>query len=268
MGLGDDMMDDIEKPVGVGSKMSLGNVSKGVKKTPLRMLVSGEGGTGKTSLACGADNAIVIDVEGGSHQQNVDRFPQPDCWDDITSAINILRREDHAYKTVIIDSLDFAESMCFAETCRRNNWGSIETPGFGKGYAQAREVWRSDLLDNLDALQAEKGVNVVLIAHTIVANISNPDGSDYTAHKLKLDKKIGPMSYEWVDICAYLAYEPVVDKEARKVRAKRHVMKFAPGAAHDAKCRYVGMPDVLEMPDNPKDNWKTFRAALIDTMKA
>ena len=123
------------------------------------------------------------------------------------------------------------------------------------------------MLDTLDALQSEKGTNIVLIAHTIIANVSNPDGSDYTAHKLKLDKKIGPMSYEWVDIAGYLAYEAIVDKAERKARAKRHIMRFAPGLTYEAKSRYRGMPDVIEMPSNPEQNWAVFRDALMLAMK-
>lgn len=265
MGLGEEMQNDIDMPVGGG--MSLESIEGGIKQKPIRMLISGEGGVGKTSMACGADSAVIIDIEDGSHQLDIDRFPVPKTWNDIISAINVLRRKDHSYKTVIIDSLDRAEAMCADEVCSRNGWGSIETPGFGKGYAQMREVYSAELLGTLSDLQEEKNVNVVMVAHTHICNVSNPDGSDYTAHKLKLDKKIGPACIEWSDICAYIAREPVVQKDQKKARAMRHLIRFAPGATYEAKCRYKGMPDYLEMPEDADKNWAVFRKALIKAMK-
>lgn len=265
MGLGDDMQADIDMPVSGG--ISLDSIIGGIKKKPIRMLISGEGGVGKTSMACGADKAVIIDIEDGSHQLDIQRFPVPKSWGDIISSINVLRREDHKFKTLIIDSIDRAESMCADEACSRNGWGSIETPGFGKGYAQMREVFYSELLGSLESLQEDKSMNVLLVAHTHITNVSNPDGSDYTAHKLKLDKKIGPACIEWCDIATYIAREPVVQSDQKKARTMRHIMRFKPGATFDAKCRYRGMPDYLEMPENPDENWNVFRNALAEAMK-
>jgi hypothetical protein len=58
-------------------------------------------------------------------------------YGDIMDAIGVLYNDEHDFKTVVLDSADWAEPMVWAETARINGWKDIETPGYGRGYVAA-----------------------------------------------------------------------------------------------------------------------------------
>jgi hypothetical protein len=81
----------------------------------LNMLIYGDSGTGKTTLAGSADavpsmrDVIIVDVEGGTESLKV---PYPNVatvrvtsWKEMQSVYDDLHRGNHDYQTVIIDSL-------------------------------------------------------------------------------------------------------------------------------------------------------------------
>lgn len=88
----------------------------------------------------------------------VPHFPLATSYADVVEALDALLNEEHAYSTVVIDSVDWLEPLVWAATCRRNGWASIEAPGFGKGYAKALAVWR-EYLDRLTPPQLRKPMN-------------------------------------------------------------------------------------------------------------
>jgi len=248
-------------------RMSLANVETGRKRVPVRAMFTGEGGVGKTSLVCGAPNAIILDVEGGAHQQDVARFPEVYSWDDVVEAVRVLQTQEHDYKTLIVDTIDAAELLCQTSVCQHSGWASMETPGYGRAYKAVHEEWERFLAE-LDKLMSERGVNVLLVAHTQVGVYSNPDGSDYSRHALKMHKKIAASVFEWCDVVGYISREPIISTSDGKKKAvgTRHLIRFAPGATYEAKSRYA-MPDEIEMPADPAQNWAVFQAAFAAALK-
>ena len=49
------------------------------------------------------------------------------------------------YYTVIVDSADWLEPLIWKQACAIHKWGSIEEPGYGKGYVAALDLWRASL---------------------------------------------------------------------------------------------------------------------------
>ena len=68
-------------------RMSLKNVTRGVVKKPLRVVVYGPPGVGKTTFASQAPNPIFLPVEDGTDFLDVARFPKPKTFDDVLEAI-------------------------------------------------------------------------------------------------------------------------------------------------------------------------------------
>ena len=91
----------------------------------------------------------------------------------MSEALDALLNEEHPYRTVVVDSVDWLEPLIWAETARRNCLPSIESPGYGKGYAEALNVWR-EYIDKLNALRDRKGMAVVQIAHTDIKRFDSP----------------------------------------------------------------------------------------------
>ena len=67
-------------------------------------------------------------------------------------AITALGSENHDYRTVVLDSVDALEPLVWAATCFAHGWGSIESPGYGRGYVEADSAWL-DVLAALDWLR-------------------------------------------------------------------------------------------------------------------
>jgi putative lipoic acid-binding regulatory protein len=91
-------------------------ISKVGNKNPyLNILIYGDSGTGKTTLAGSADEVpemrkcILVDMEGGTESlrrtyPNVDTVRATD-WKQMQAIYNDLHRGGHGYETVIVDSL-------------------------------------------------------------------------------------------------------------------------------------------------------------------
>jgi hypothetical protein len=99
-------------------------------------------------------------------------FPAATSYAEVAEALDALLGEDHAYSTVVVDSVDWLEPLIRAEACRRNGWQSIESRGFRKGYSEALTIWR-EYIDRLNALRDRKGMAVIQIAHTDIKRFNS-----------------------------------------------------------------------------------------------
>lgn len=230
-------------------RMTLSSVTRGVMAQPLRVVIYGPGGVGKSTFGAQAPNPIFLGPEDGSALLDVARFPQPESWSDVMDALRVLTSEAHEYQTLAIDSLDWLEPLCWEHTCRSANKKSIEDFGYGKGYLAAIEEWRR-FISALDNLRRVRRMHVVLIAHTIVATFKNPEGEDYDRFTLKLHKAASGLFTEWCDELVFANFKThalkVDPKGARgKGYGSERVLYTERRAAFDAKSRH-GLPP--EMP--------------------
>ena len=223
-------------------------IRRGATQKPIRCVVYGPEGVGKTTFAASWPGAVLIDVEDGSGHYDVARFPRPESW-------TILKDELMAAKatpevgTLVIDTADAAEALCTAAVLKDKKWSNIEDPGFGKGYAYLASQY-AKMLELLDDVVAA-GKNVVLVAHAQIRKFEQPDElGAYDRWELKLQKKCAALVKEWCDLLLFANYETDVmtNKETKKVKArggKRRVMYASHTASWDAKNR-LGLAD--EMP--------------------
>lgn len=245
------------------NRMTLATVQRSLKPAPYRLVTHGTDGVGKTTFAASAPNPIFICAENGTEHVDVARFPSPETWQDILDAIATLTTEPHEYRTVVVDSLDWAEPLCWEHVCRVADKPDIEAFGYGKGYLAAIDEWRK-FLAAIERLQATTGMHAILVAHTIVKSFKNPEGDDYERYQLKLHDKAAGLIREWASGVYFLNYETF----AKKVEPTNPKSKRAKGmssgarwmytqrtAAYDAKDRY-GLPPRLPL------SWDEFEAAV------
>lgn len=229
-------------------------ISKGKVKTAIRLVAYGAEGIGKSTFASQFPEPLFIDVEGGTKQLDVARFPQPAGWSDLLEMVDAVIAEPGICRTLVIDTIDRAEALLSAQLLAEARVDSIEKygGGYGKGYTAIQERFNKDLLNRLDRLIA-KGVNVVLLAHAAMRKLESPDDPPYDRWELKVSKKVAPIVKEWADILLFMNYEVMVIEENGRNKAKgqaKRRMHANHKPTYDAKNRY-GLPDDMDLSFEP-----------------
>lgn len=232
------------------SKMTLDRLVTGKKQKPIRVLLFGVEGIGKSTFGANAPRPIFLCAEDGTDQLDVTRFPTPESWQDVRDAIHTLATSEHDRKTLVIDTLDWMEPLLWAHICKRDSQPNIEAYGYGKGYQAALDEWR-DFLAALERLRLAKQMHIVLLAHSWVKNWKNPEGDDFDRYELKLNAKAAGLIKENVDAVLFANHETFASKDAKTKRVRgvstgARLIYTNRTAAYDAKNRY-GLPDSMPL---------------------
>lgn len=242
------------------SQISLAKVARGKKHPPKRVLLYGVEGVGKTTFAASAPKPIIVGAEEGSNHLDVPRFEDVKTWADISQALHVLTMEQHDFKTVVFDTVDWMEPLLWDFICKRDDKANVEAYGYGKGYSAALDVWRP-FLARLDNLRTTKGMEVILLAHSWIKSFKNPGGDDYDRYELKIHNKAGGLLKEWADAVLFANYETFAVKDERTKRVKgigedARVLYTTRTAAYDAKNRF-SLPRTLPL------SWADFEKATL-----
>lgn len=238
---------------------------------PLKCLVHGVQGVGKTTLACTFEAPILVPVEDGlAAIEGVPAFPRLTSYQDAVDVIQALHGE-HAYKTVVVDSLDWLEPLIHAQTCAVHQMGNIEEFGYGKGYVAAGETWRY-LLGGLDSLRLTRGMNIILIAHTEIKRFDAPDVDSYDRYQIKLHRGAAALFEEWADLVLFVNYKTSVrsvegsfGKSLKKgVGTGDRIIYTSERPSHKAKSRWP-LPAEIFIGQDP--TWAGLHAALVEATK-
>lgn len=223
-------------------------VTEGPIERAQRVLVYGPEGIGKSTLASQMPNPLFIDVESGTNHLCVRRFPTPPTWEVLLDEVRAVAETPEDVSTIVIDSVDAAESLCQQAVCRKSKKPSIESWGYGKGYVIAAEEFQR-LLDALDACIAV-GVNVMLVAHSMMRKFERPDeDGSYDRFEVKLNRHVASKCKEWSDAVLFLDYETFVSiDENGKGHASggKRVIRTSHTVSWDAKNRW-GLPDKMPL---------------------
>jgi len=237
--------------------MTLAALQSGKLQRPLRVLAYGTEGVGKSTFAADAPAPVFLCSEDGTAHLDVVRFPEPQTWQDVFDALDALHGE-HDRQTLVIDTLDWLEPLCWAHVCQANRWKSIEDPGWGKGYTPATAEWRR-LLARLDELRDKRGMHLVLLAHSQVRSFANPEGENFDRYELMLHKQASGVMRQWADDVLFMSFEEFAVKgESRKAKGVSEgarIVRTERRAAFDAKNRH-GLPFQLPL------SWEDYHAAV------
>lgn len=241
----------------VSSRMTLANVTRGKQERPIRAIVYGVEGVGKSTFAANAPAPIFLCSEDGTSQLDVARFPTPKGWGDVLEVIRVLTHEEHSFKTLVIDSLDWLEPLCWEHVCHTAGKTSIEEFGYGKGYVFALEAWRQ-LVARLDLLVRTRKMNVVMVAHATIRRIDDPQTGPYDRYAMKLHEKTSGLLREWPDAVLFARHDVAVVERKGKARGVSSGVRYLHTqwcAAYDAKNRY-------DLPEKMALDWSEFEAAV------
>lgn len=218
-----------------------------------KVVVYGPEGIGKSTFASRFPDPLFIDTEGSTKEMDVSRTPEPSSWTMLMEQITYVIAHPDICRTLVIDTIDWAEQMCIENVLDKHQKGGIEDFGYGNGYVYVKEEFGRFLNRLSDVVK--KGVNVVLTAHAQMRKFEQPDEMGaYDRWELKLGKKttsqISPLVKEWADMVLfanYKTYSVAVDDKGKKHKAQggRRVMYTTHHPCWDAKNRY-GLPDEMD----------------------
>lgn len=230
--------------------MSKYAITAGVQDSPVKTVLYGPEGIGKSTFASHFPDPVFIDTEGGTKRLNIKRLPQPTSWAMLLDEVAEVRRGNIPCGTLVIDTADWAERLAIDAVCAKAKVDGLEGFGYGKGYTYLKEEF-GKLLDALEEV-LNTGHNVLVLAHAAITKFEQPDAAgSYDRWTMKTTKQVEPLIREWCDMLLFVNYQTVVEKSSsapnakNKVTGGRRVMYTTHHPCWDAKNRF-GLPD--EMP--------------------
>ena len=219
---------------------------------PIKAVIYGPEGIGKTTFAACAPSPLFCDVEAGTVHMDVRRLPRPTSYQMVLDEIAWVKQNPGCCETFVIDTADWLEKLTRENVCARFQKAGIEDFGYGKGFTYIYEDF-GRLLNALDELIG-CGINVIITAHAVMRKFEQPDEMGaYDRWELKLNNapkcSTANMLKEWCDLLLFANYETIVVKnedKKNKAQGGRRVMYTSHHPCWDAKNRF-GLPDKLPL---------------------
>lgn len=226
----------------------LGTVKTGVEKRKYIYMVYGPNGVGKTTFAGSFPKPLFADLEKGSFHLDVARIDSLPNLAAFKALVTELLSAEVPYETFVVDSVESLETLVLDSIKAKHKVDSIEDIGYGKGFAESREVM-GDLMAMFRKL-TEKGITVVLIGHSQVKQQTDPTTkSVYDRYIMRCGDKMAAVIRDLSDNVLFVTHKVVTTTNKQgKTEAfsdGARVMKTQWRDAWDAKNR-LGLP--LELP--------------------
>lgn len=228
-------------------------ITRGKIQKAKKVVIYGPEGIGKSTFAARFPGAVFIDTEGSTNDMDVARLPRPTSWNMLFDEIEYIKTHTDECRTLVIDTVDWAELLCVEHICAVHNKKGIEDFGYGNGYVYTKEEF-GRFLNKLSDL-IEVGINVVLTAHAQLRKFEQPDElGAYDRWELKLGKKTqsqtSPLVKEWADMLLFANYKTfsvAVGKDGKKHKGQggKRTMYTQHHPCWDAKNRF-GLPEECE----------------------
>lgn len=202
------------------------------------IICHGGEGSGKTTLFASLPNPVILQTERGKGNNAVPSW-RINSFADLTEAFCVAV-DSGEFKSIILDSLDHAEPLVWAEAVRRNNlhaaankqWKTIEDPGYGAGYVAADLVWQ-DLWEMIESAAYDMGLVVAMTAHSKLTTFQDPEGPSYDRWQMKLHKRADAFFREKADMVLFAKHDTFTSE------IKDGMQKRTIGVGNDSRSLYA-----------------------------
>lgn len=197
-------------------------IKSGRRARPRRIMLYGVHGVGKSTFAAGAPRPLFFDVEGGIDDIESDKTDRLKTFGDVVAGVSWLLGNDTGHKTLVVDTLDWLERLIFADVAQANQVASIEKIGYGKGYKFAVDKWNF-LLRGFDALREQRGMTILLLAHSVSRKIMPPDSESYNRYEPALHEESSRLIQEWCDEVLFASFRVFTRSEDQGFNKTRNI---------------------------------------------
>lgn len=190
---------------------TLDDVQEHTDLLPPRILLYSPHGVGKTTFGATAAAPVFAQTEEGlGNLFGAKKLPFIKSYGMMVDAIQFMFGE-HPFRTFVVDTLDWLEPLVWAETCAEHGKSHIEEFGYGKGFKYALGKWQF-ILDGLTALQQQRQIPIILLAHSEIKRFDSPEIEPYDRYQPKLHQGASYLVQEWADIVLFANFKTAIEK--------------------------------------------------------
>lgn len=238
------------------------------KLLPPRILIYGEPKKGKSTFGFQAPTPVFIQTEDGLEgMPDAKSFPVAKTYQDVINSMAELYNEKHDFNTLVIDSLDWLETLIHNKICEEKRVKSIADVGYGAGYVAALGYWR-EYVDMINQLREHRNMMIVQIAHSQIADYKSPDAEVYSKHIIKMHKGAAAYIKERSDMIIFVntllstkTEENFGVKRKIALGGDERVLYTHDKNNNEAGTRYHGVPQ--EIPFDKEGNyWNVIMSAI------
>jgi hypothetical protein len=245
----------------------LDQVQTEIEELPPRIIVYGTEGIGKSTFAASAPNPWFIATENGLRRIKTNKVAVAKSIEAVQEQLDALCNDEHNYQSVVIDTLDSMEKLLHKNIAEKSGKKSISDIGFGKGYEAAADLFRDEILAQLDYLNATKNMIVILLAHSKVERFEDPESPAYDRYTLNLHKTLNAAVREWADAVLFATKRTRVEKEDLGFGKVRTIAKGVGADGGERILRTVGGPACVaknryDIPGDIPLSWEAFAQYL------
>jgi hypothetical protein len=195
-------------------------ISKGIQQKARRILLYGENGIGKSTLAAQFPKPIVLNFENGVFGIDVDSTDKFLSYRELQDFL-VLDLPQTDYRTIVIDTADWLERLLMDEVARAAGKSTIEDIGFGRGYQSLEKLWKQ-VFSALEYLWNENR-HIIFTCHETIDRFADPEGDTFNFFRPALHRTGSGCVTEWCDEVLFLKHKRYTRKRDEGFNQERHI---------------------------------------------
>lgn len=242
-------------------RMSAANVVRGPVATPLYILLYGEAKIGKSTFAASAPDPVWIELDNGTKELNVARYPKPHSFGDVLEALDDAAANfaTNGFRTLVIEPLAHLEPLIANDV---TGGVVVNTRAWGGGFRAYDNAIRDRVRVFFTAVERcwIAGLNIILIGHSKTKKFNDPEGPEYDRYELDVESpELSGKAIQTAQAIFFAKKEAFgkLDKDTKKIKAAgagAHMLYTIGTAAYRAGNRW-SLPSPMPL------SWAAFEAA-------